>query len=59
MWRISREMQPDLSAGERWQAIRSLLAPVYEDRLPPSAQSLLLGYIYQVLLAVYLIRLDV
>ena len=59
LWRTSREMQPDLSAGERWQAIQSLLAPVYEDRLPPSAQSLLLGYIYQVLLAVYLIRLGV
>ncbi len=58
LWRAAREMQPDLPAEERWQAIHSLLAPVYEDQISPSAQSLLLGHIYQVLLAIYLLRLD-
>ena len=50
LWHTSREMVPDLDAGQRWQAIQGLLAPAYEADVPPMDKALLLGRVFQFLL---------
>ncbi len=57
LWRVSAEMQPDLSGERRWQAIQTLLAPAHDPELSGSAKALLLGRIFQALLLTYLARL--
>jgi hypothetical protein len=57
LWRTSSEMQPDLPPDQRWQAIQSLLAPVYDADVPASAKAVLLGRIFQTLLLTYVARL--
>jgi hypothetical protein len=50
LWRTSQEMQPDLPAEARWQAIQDLLAPVYSKEVAAAEKAVLLGRIFQVLL---------
>lgn len=57
LWRTSTEMQPDLPPEERWQAIQSLLAPVYAADVPAPDKAVLLGRIFQVLLLTHLAHL--
>ena len=54
LWRASHEMQPDLPAEQRWQAIQSLLAPAHDPGVPAPDKALLLGRIFQLLLITYL-----
>lgn len=53
LWRTSSEMQPELAPNQRWQAVQSLLAPVYDDSVPASAKAMLLGRVFQMLLLTY------
>jgi hypothetical protein len=57
LWKASTEMQPDLEAGRRWQAIQALLAPAYDPEVPAPDKAVLLGRIFQILLITYLTRL--
>jgi len=57
LWNASTEMQPDLEAGQRWQAIQALLAPAYDPEVPAPDKAVLLGRIFQILLITYLARL--
>ncbi len=57
LWRASSEMQPDLQPEERWEAIRTLLAPAHDPDVPAPEKALLLGRIFQLLLITYLARL--
>jgi len=58
LWRTSSEMQPDLPPQERWEAIRTLLAPANDPDVPAPQKAVLLGRVFQVLLIVYLARLS-
>ena len=42
LWRASSEMQPELEAEQRWQAIEALLAPAYDPDVPAPDKALLL-----------------
>jgi hypothetical protein len=53
LWRLSAQMQPEIAPTERWQAVQSLLAPVYDPQVPASHKAQLLGRIFQVLLFIY------
>lgn len=57
LWRASSEMQPELEAEQRWQAIEVLLAPAHDPEVPAPGKALLLGRIFQILLITYLARL--
>ncbi len=57
LWRASSELQPDLPAVQRWQAIQALLAPAYDPDVPAANKSVLLGRVFQMLLITYLARL--
>jgi hypothetical protein len=57
LWHASCEMQPDLEAEKRWQAIQALLAPAYDPDVPAPSKAVLLGRIFQILLITYLARL--
>ena len=57
LWRASKEMQPDLEAEQRWQAVQGLLAPATDSEVPAPSKALLLGRIFQMLLITYLARL--
>ena len=50
LWHLSREMQPDLEAGKRWESVQSLLAPAYDRDVPAMDKALLLGRVFQLLL---------
>ena len=54
LWRISSEMQPDLDAARRWQAIQDLLAPARDPDVSTPAKALLLGRIFQMVLLSHL-----
>ncbi|MGD8465778.1 MAG: hypothetical protein PVI09_18100 [Anaerolineae bacterium] len=56
LWHASAEMQPDLAADQRWQAIDSLLSPARDPEVPAPHKAILLGRIYQMLLLLYLIE---
>lgn len=56
LWRLSEETQPDLAAAERLQAIRTAL-PASLASADHSAQAVVLGRLYQVLLLIRLSRL--
>jgi hypothetical protein len=58
LWHASAAMQPDLAAGERWQAIQTLLAPAYGAGIPEPDKALLLSRIFQMLLLIHLSRLS-
>jgi hypothetical protein len=58
LWQSSSEMQPDLAPGDRWQAIRALLAPAYDPAVVAPNKALLLGRIFQLLLVACLGRLS-
>ncbi len=57
LWHASVEMQPDLQAGPRWQAIQALLAPARDPDVPAPDKAALLGRVFQMLLITYLARL--
>jgi hypothetical protein len=57
LWRASAEMQPDLPAEQRWQAIQMLLAPAHTAEVPAPDKAVLLGRVFQMLLITYLSRL--
>jgi hypothetical protein len=57
LWKASAEMQPDLEAERRWQAIQALLAPAYDPEVPAPEKAVLLGRTLQMLLITYLARL--
>jgi hypothetical protein len=57
LWKASAEMQPDLEAERRWQAIQALLAPAYDPEVPAPDKAVLLGRTFQMLLITYLARL--
>jgi len=57
LWRASEEMQPDLPAEQRWQAIQSLLAPARDAEVPAPDKAVLLGRVFQILLITHLSRL--
>jgi hypothetical protein len=54
LWHASSEMQPNLLPEQRWQGIRSLLAPAYAPDVPAPDKAMLLGRIFQILLLTYL-----
>jgi len=54
LWQASSEMQPDLEAEKRWQAINALLAPAYDPDVPAPEKAVLLGRVYQMLLITHL-----
>ncbi|MBN1137526.1 MAG: hypothetical protein JXM73_13140 [Anaerolineae bacterium] len=57
LWRASRQMQPNLSLEQRWEAIQGLLAPAYAAETPAPAKAVLLGRVFQMLLLTHLARL--
>lgn len=57
LWRASNEMQPELEAEKRWQAIQALLAPAYDPEVDAPQKAVLLGRVFQILLLTYLARL--
>ncbi len=57
LWHASAQMQPGLPPEQRWQAVESLLAPVYTPDVPAPDKALLLGRVFQVLLLTHLARL--
>jgi hypothetical protein len=57
LWRTSVEMQPELPPEERWQAIRTLLAPVADPQVPAADKAVLLGRVFQILLLTHLTAL--
>jgi hypothetical protein len=57
LWKASTEMQPDLEAERRWQAIQALLAPAHDPEVPAPDKAVLLGRIFQILLIAHLARL--
>ena len=57
LWTASAEMQPDLEAERRWQAIQALLAPAYDPEVPAPDKAVLLGRTFQMLLITYLARM--
>jgi hypothetical protein len=57
LWRASSEMQPDLDAAHRWQAVQALLVPAHDPEVPAPNKALLLGRVFQMLLITYLARL--
>jgi hypothetical protein len=57
LWKASTEMQSDLDAERRWQAIQALLAPAYDPEIPAADKAVLLGRTFQMLLITYLARL--
>ncbi len=54
LWQASCQMQPDLPAEQRWQAVESLLAPAYDPEVPAASKALLLGRVFQMLLLTHL-----
>ena len=54
LWSASKEMQPDLPAQERMQAVQALLDPAYDAQVPGPEKAILLGRVYQTLLVAYL-----
>ena len=57
LWRTSRQMRPDLPPDQRWQAIRSLLAPADDPAVPAPEKAVLLGRVFQILLLTHLTAL--
>jgi hypothetical protein len=57
LWHASAEMQPDLPAQQRWQAIQALLGPAYGSDIPAPDKAVLLSRVFQVLLLTHLARL--
>ena len=57
LWHTSRQMQPALPAEERWQAIRTLLAPADDPAVSAPEKAVLLGRIFQVLLLAHVAAL--
>jgi hypothetical protein len=51
LWHTSCRLQPDHPSTERWEAIQALLAPAHDPAVPGPAKALLLGRIFQLLLA--------
>ncbi len=54
LWRASAELQPDLPAMERRQAIEGLLAPARDPETPAAERAALLGRVFQLLLLTHL-----
>lgn len=57
LWHASSEMRPELEEEKRWQAIQALLAPAYDPDVPAPEKAVLLGRVFQMMLATYLARL--
>ena len=57
LWHASHQMQPELPAEQRWQAIQSLLAPAGDPAIPAPEKALLLGRVFQILLLTHLAQL--
>jgi hypothetical protein len=57
LWHASSDMQPDLQAEQRWQAIQALLGPAHDSNVPAPERALLLGRVFQLLLVTYLAQL--
>ena len=57
LWRISVKAQPNLGAEKRLGGVRALLAPVYDAQVPAPEKAMLLGRVYQTLLAAHLAEL--
>jgi len=57
LWQASLQMKPELPVEQRWQAIQALLAPAHDDQVPGAIKAVLLGRIFQMMLATYLARL--
>jgi len=57
LWRTSCEMQPELQADQRWEAVQRLIAPAYRADVPAHDKAVLLGRIFQILLLTHLARL--
>jgi hypothetical protein len=55
LWNVSSDLQPNLPAEERWSAIQSLLAPALQAQVPAPQKALLVGRIFQLLLAIQLL----
>jgi hypothetical protein len=56
LWRLSEEMQPDLTAAHRLEAVRSML-PESLGQAQPSARAVVLGRLFQILLLIRVSRL--
>jgi hypothetical protein len=57
LWSVSADLRPNLPAEERWNAVQSLLAPVHQAQVPAPQKALLVGRIFQLLLAVHVLPL--
>ena len=57
LWDVSREMQPEMPDGQRWQMVQSLLAPAHDAGVPEPGKALLVGRVYQLLLFVHVLYL--
>ncbi|MGQ9597883.1 MAG: hypothetical protein ACUVWZ_00535 [Anaerolineae bacterium] len=58
LWCTSQDKQPDLLPEQRWLAIQSLLAPIYDTEVLAAEKAVLLSRIFQVLLLTHLIGLQ-
>lgn len=54
LWRLSSQMQPEISSEQRWQGIQSLISPAYDADVPAPAKAVLLGRVFQILLLTHL-----
>lgn len=50
LWRISAEMQPDLTAEERWGHITRLLAPARDSDTRNEVKAVFLSWLFQIVL---------
>ena len=57
LWDVSREMQPEMPDGQRWQMVQSLLAPAHDAGVPEPGKALLVGRVYQLLLFLHVVYL--
>jgi hypothetical protein len=57
LWDLSRQLQPSLPDGQRWQMVQRLLEPAHDAAVPEPNKALLVGRIFQLVLLLLVGRL--